>query len=61
MSRKPLEAKEKEKEQLLISFLRRTKEGKYAPIDENSLPYSRLTEQSETLQFLEEEFYYGVS
>lgn len=61
MPRKPLDEKEKEQEQLLLSFLRQTREGKYAPIDESSLPYSRLKEETETVEALDEEFYYGVS
>ncbi len=59
MPRKPSD--EKEKEQLFLSFLRQTREGKYAPIDESSLPYSRLKEETETIESLEEELYYGVS
>ncbi len=51
----------KDEEQILLSFLRRTKEGKYAPIDESSLPYSRIIEESETVESSEEEFYYSVS
>jgi hypothetical protein len=58
---RPLNEKDKEKEQLLLSFLRQTREGKYAPIDDSSLPYSRLEEETETVESLEEEFYYSVS
>lgn len=61
MQRKALKVKEKEKEQLLLSFLKRTREGKYAPIEESSLPYSRVSEEREIVEQLEEEFYYGVS
>ncbi len=61
MPRKALEAKDEEKERALLSFLKQTKEGKYAPIDENSLPYSRLKEETETVESLEEEFYYSIS
>lgn len=61
MQRKALKVKEKEKEQLLLSFLKRTREGKYALIDESSLPYSRVSEEREVVEQLEEEFYYGVS
>jgi hypothetical protein len=57
---RPLNEKDKEKEQLLLSFLRQTREGKYAPIDDSSLPYSRLEEETETVESLEEEFYYSV-
>lgn len=59
MLQKPVETKDEE--QVLLSFLRRTKEGKYAPIDESSLPYSRIIEESETVESSEEEFYYSVS
>lgn len=45
----------------LLTFLRRTKAGKYAPIEESSLPYSRIKEESETLGFYEEEYYYSIS
>jgi hypothetical protein len=59
MLKKSAEAKNGEK--LLLSFLRRTREGKYAPIDQSSLPYSRIIEESETVESSEEEFYYSVS
>lgn len=59
MPQEPVEIKDEE--QILLSFLRRTKEGKYAPIDESSLPYSRIIEESETVESSEEEFYYSVS
>jgi len=59
MPQKPVE--EKGKERLLLSFLKQTKEGKYAPIDESSLPYSRVDEETENMESVEEEFYYGIS
>ena len=59
MLRKPKEGKVEEK--ALLTFLRRTKEGKYAPIDKSSLPYSRITEESESIESSEEEYYYSVS
>lgn len=51
----------KNEHEVLLSFLRRTKEGKYAPIEESSLPYSRVVEESETLEILEDEFYFNIS
>ncbi len=51
----------KDEPEVLLSFLRRTKEGKYAPIEESSLPYSRVVEVSETVQDLEDEFYFNIS
>lgn len=59
MPRKPID--EKGKERLLLSFLKQTKEGRYAPIDESSLPYSRVDEETENIESVEEEFYYGIS
>lgn len=58
MLKESLDAKDKEK--VLLTFLKRTKEGEYAPIDEVSLPYSRINEESETI-ITADEFYYGVS
>lgn len=59
MLRKSKEGKVEEK--ALLTFLRRTKEGKYAPIDKSSLPYSRITEESESIESFEEEYYYSIS
>jgi hypothetical protein len=46
---------------MLITFLKRTREGGYAPIEESSLPYARLKEEAETVELYEEEYYYGIS
>ncbi len=59
MLRKPKEGKAEEK--ALLTFLRRTKEGKYAPIDKSSLPHLRITEESESIESSEEEYYYSIS
>jgi len=45
-------------ETVLLKFLKRTKEGTYAPIDNSSLRYVRMKEQTDTT---EEEYYYGLS
>lgn len=58
MRNKSQEADDKEK--ALLTFLSRTREGEYATIDEGSLPYGRITEDSETIM-ISEEFYYGFS
>jgi len=42
-----------------ISFLQRTKEGKYAPINEESLNTSRVTEQTED-NYSDSDYYYSV-
>jgi len=58
-----MEAKRKElrqkEEKALLTFLKQTREGKYAKIDESSLPYSRLKEQREETYY-EDEYYYSV-
>ena len=43
----------------LLTFLERTKEGKYAKIDENSLTYTRIQIQREET-YADEEYYYSV-
>ena len=59
MIQKPL--KEKSGEEVLLSFLERTKEGTYAPIEESTLPYSRITEESQTVELAEEYYYYSIT
>jgi hypothetical protein len=58
-----MEAKKKElrqkEEKALLTFLKQTREGKYAKIDESSLPYSRVKEQREE-SYYEDEYYYSV-
>ncbi|MCS4541032.1 MAG: hypothetical protein HY929_01720 [Euryarchaeota archaeon] len=48
----------REEEKVLLTFLKQTREGKYAKIDESSLPYSRLKEHREGPYY--EEYYYSV-
>ena len=58
-----MEVKKKElrqnEEKVLLTFLKQTREGKYAKVDESSLPYSRLKEQREE-PYYEDEYYYSV-
>lgn len=58
-----MEAKKKklrqEEEKALLAFLKQTREGKYAKVNETSLPYSRLKEQREE-PYYEDEYYYSV-
>lgn len=42
----------------LISFLKKTKDGKYAKIDGNNLQYSRLKEET---VIIEQDYYYSIS
>ena len=51
----------KEEAEMVIRFLKRTREGEYAPIEESSLPYARLKEEAESVEVYEEEYYYGIS
>ncbi len=51
----------KKEAEILIAFLKRTREGEYAPIEESSLPYARIKEETESVEGYEEEYYYGVS
>lgn len=53
---KKLDAKE---EKALLTFLQRTKEGKYAKIDENSLIYTRIKIQREET-YADDEYLYSV-
>ncbi|MCF7908536.1 MAG: hypothetical protein K9L86_06690 [Candidatus Omnitrophica bacterium] len=61
MRNKERYAKKDEKEKELIEFLCLTKEGKYAPIDENSLPYARIKEETEEIEPCQEIYYYGLA
>ncbi len=49
----------KEKEEALITFLKRTKDREYAKIDERQLAYPRVKEQREPY-YNDEEYYYGI-
>jgi len=58
MKSKQVEANKEEK--ALLVFLIQTKEGKYAPIEENSLPYARVKEERENIETYEEKYYFGI-
>ena len=49
----------KDQEKALLTFLKQTKDGKYAKVDEKSLKYTRLKEQRSDVTF-EDEYYYSV-
>lgn len=44
-----------------IKFLELTRKGKYAIIEENSLSYIRLSEETEVIDGLDEEYHYSLS
>ena len=51
----------KKEDQTFLVFLAKTKEGKYAPIEESSLPYTRVKEEREDVKVYEEEYYFSLS
>jgi len=55
IKRKELRKKE---EKALLTFLKKTKNGKYAKIKESSLPNSRINEQRE--DYYEDVYYYSI-
>ncbi len=50
---------ESNEEKALLTFLQRTKEGKYAKVDANSLVYSRIKVQREET-YADEEYLYSL-
>ena len=50
----------KNKDKILLTFLEKTKEGKYATIEKSSLPYARMKEETETVEIFRN-YYYGMS
>lgn len=49
-------------EDRLLSFLRKTKEGKYAKIEQSSLSFIRMGERNDLAESTHEEcYYYSVS
>ncbi len=59
MRSKKQDTKQRVELKVLLTFLKRTKAGKYAPIEKSSLPYSRLNEQPEVGN--EELYLYGLT
>ena len=47
-------------ENALLTFLEKTKEGKYATIEKSSLPFARMREKTETVETFGD-YYYGYS
>ncbi len=52
--------KDIKEQEVLLTFLRRAKNGEYAPVEEGSLEYTRIDEEAETI-VLDEEYYYSMS
>jgi len=49
----------KKEVKVLLTFLRKTKSGEYAPIEKTSIPYSRLNNQATEID--EEQYFYGMT
>jgi hypothetical protein len=52
---------EEKKEELLLYFLEKTREGAYAPIEESSLTLTRAYEETEAGEVAEEQLYYSIA
>jgi hypothetical protein len=62
MPTKPEKSKKiKSEEKVLLTFLKKTKEGKYAPVDMEAIASSRATQEYSMIIHPEEEYYYSVS
>jgi len=48
-------------EKALLKFLKRTKDGAYAPVEESSLLYNRAGDEASNIELIEEEYYYSVA
>jgi len=46
-------------EEIILTFLKQTRDGKFAKIEESCLPYARIQVQRDDT-FYEEDFYYSM-
>ncbi len=53
--------KSKSEEKALLTFLQKTKEGKYIPVDMEAIAFSRDTQEYSMIVHPEEEYYYSLS
>jgi hypothetical protein len=51
----------KDELEILLTFLEYTKEGRYSPIEESSLSYARIKEETNLVELHEEDYYYSIS
>ncbi len=56
------ETKERHRDEYnaFVEFLKRTKDGKYAPIEKSSIPYIRIKVETDVVESYEEEYYYSL-
>lgn len=60
--RNPLGEEVEAKLSILLEFLERTKDGKYAVIEKSSIPYARMRQETDYIDLGNEcHFYYGMS
>jgi hypothetical protein len=59
MEAKAEELKE-DKHEVLVTFLKQTRDGKYAKIEESSLPYARMEQQQDDTCPVEDNYYYSL-
>ena len=50
-----------DKTNVLLTFLERTKNGEYAPIEESALQFIRIKEETELTNPYEEDYYYSFA
>ena len=48
-------------ERALLRFLKQTRQGKYADIEESSLDYARIKQEREHIESLVDTYYYSIS
>ena len=61
MERNELKEEEENDLNAIIKFLELTRKGKYAIIEESSLSFIRLSEETEVIDNLEEDYHYSLS
>jgi len=45
----------------ILTFIKEVKEGKFGKIEESSLPYVRIKEETSFIDIEEEDYYYSIS
>lgn len=45
----------------ILTFIKEVKEGKFGRIEESSLPYVRIKEETVSIDIEEEDYYYSIS
>ncbi|MBA7670530.1 hypothetical protein ES703_78676 [subsurface metagenome] len=61
MAEKLKKSQIKGQEEVLLTFLQKTKDGKYTPVDLNSFIFSRTIQEHGMIVQTEEEYFYSLS